>query len=559
MSVTDKQILGSNLCNIECTEKNNIIHPETCVNQVLIGNGSTVNLPAWFDGDTDPEVHHGSFGDYSNMLAWLEANYPNSYTLPSATASRLGGIKVGNYLTIDNGVLSVNISELNIPTINSIANKATFDKYGVIKLGNDSPLISNFSNDSITGETSDNTDFFPVRLDSYNRAGIAIPNSLFTQVQTDWNQNNTSAADFIKNKPGIFSVGNNGLVPYPTEANNSKFLSAQGTWETIHTYTAGTNITIEGDTISATDTTYNVFEGTDGINDGTTGLVPAPTTSDVDKYLSSDGTWKAVADPNLKNHKVINKTSIIEDEYHNNFYAYKVICNLSEELLTIINKEDFKRLDTDYAHSLNLTGTVQWSRQNIATNKTIGLLYMNSIACKGMLKITITSSDTNIAQSYFMGFVADTPPHEKIGIFTNLDWNLTVKQETVGQAGTIYCYLHIPNDFVGDITVEGLGGAYASGTNISAFYYESGQINYYSLQGSASTTGQFCNDTSAGSSSIPVYRSSFDAAVSQVNELQIEDLLYDNEINDAVIHNLVVKLSRLEALVYNIINQNNNF
>ena len=38
-------------------------------------------------------------------------------------------------------------------------------------------------------------------------------------------------------------------------------------------------------------TTYEDFVGTDGTADGTHGLVPAPTTSDVDKFLKSDGTW----------------------------------------------------------------------------------------------------------------------------------------------------------------------------------------------------------------------------------------------------------------------------
>ena len=37
--------------------------------------------------------------------------------------------------------------------------------------------------------------------------------------------------------------------------------------------------------ISAIDTTYSDFVGTDGITDGDNGLVPAPITSDVDKYL----------------------------------------------------------------------------------------------------------------------------------------------------------------------------------------------------------------------------------------------------------------------------------
>ena len=56
--------------------------------------------------------------------------------------------------------------------------------------------------------------------------------------------------------------------------------------------TAGTNISIdENNEISATDTTYSNFTGTDGTSAGTAGLVPAPTTTDTDKYLKSDGTW----------------------------------------------------------------------------------------------------------------------------------------------------------------------------------------------------------------------------------------------------------------------------
>lgn len=36
------------------------------------------------------------------------------------------------------------------------------------------------------------------------------------------------------------------------------------------------------------------FTGTDGQTDGTSGLVPAPETTDTDKYLKSDGTWSTV-------------------------------------------------------------------------------------------------------------------------------------------------------------------------------------------------------------------------------------------------------------------------
>lgn len=42
-------------------------------------------------------------------------------------------------------------------------------------------------------------------------------------------------------------------------------------------------------------TTYSDFVGTDGVDPGTAGLVPAPAVGDEDKYLKADGTWGTVA------------------------------------------------------------------------------------------------------------------------------------------------------------------------------------------------------------------------------------------------------------------------
>ena len=55
--------------------------------------------------------------------------------------------------------------------------------------------------------------------------------------------------------------------------------------------TAGSNVTISDNTISATDTTYSNFTGTDGTAAGAAGLVPAPATTDAGKFLKADGTW----------------------------------------------------------------------------------------------------------------------------------------------------------------------------------------------------------------------------------------------------------------------------
>lgn len=61
-----------------------------------------------------------------------------------------------------------------------------------------------------------------------------------------------------------------------------------------NTLTAGSNITISGDTISATDTTYTAFTGCDSVTAGTSGLVPAPSAGDESKFLKADGTWDTV-------------------------------------------------------------------------------------------------------------------------------------------------------------------------------------------------------------------------------------------------------------------------
>ena len=58
--------------------------------------------------------------------------------------------------------------------------------------------------------------------------------------------------------------------------------------------TAGTNVQINGNTISATDTTYSDFTGASSLADGAHGLVPAPLIGDEDKYLKGDGTWATV-------------------------------------------------------------------------------------------------------------------------------------------------------------------------------------------------------------------------------------------------------------------------
>lgn len=91
---------------------------------------------------------------------------------------------------------------------------------------------------------------------------------------------------YIYSKDGVPTLVDSGNGDYYTKGQVDTLLASKQ-----DELTAGSNITISGNTISATDTTYNNFVGTDGVDDGTAGLVPAPATTDVGKFLKSDGTW----------------------------------------------------------------------------------------------------------------------------------------------------------------------------------------------------------------------------------------------------------------------------
>ena len=104
----------------------------------------------------------------------------------------------------------------------------------------------------------------------------------------------TTYSDFVG--ATVLTNGENGLVPAPLSTDVNKFLQGDGSWgtPTDTTYTAGTNVQISAqNVISATDTTYSDFTGATSSVAGAHGLVPAPATTDADKFLKGDGTWAA--------------------------------------------------------------------------------------------------------------------------------------------------------------------------------------------------------------------------------------------------------------------------
>ena len=102
------------------------------------------------------------------------------------------------------------------------------------------------------------------------------------------------------------------------------------------TYTAGTNIQINENVISATDTTYSAFQGTDGTEAGSSGLVPAPAATDTNKYLKSDGTWATVSRGGGSGNVddvYVNGTSVLDSNHIAQVKSYKELTQAQYDAL----------------------------------------------------------------------------------------------------------------------------------------------------------------------------------------------------------------------------------
>lgn len=96
----------------------------------------------------------------------------------------------------------------------------------------------------------------------------------------------SDATDIVKGIAKLYnSTGNNTDGSMTQNSITTQLATKQDT------LTAGSNITISDNTISATDTTYSNFTGATAGDAGASGLVPAPAAGDQQKFLQGDGTW----------------------------------------------------------------------------------------------------------------------------------------------------------------------------------------------------------------------------------------------------------------------------
>ena len=209
------------------------------------------------------------------------------YTLPNASATTLGGVRVGSNLSIDsNGTLSATAytagDGINI-TDGVISSTA---KGGIVLYSREESNLYKFYRDSSYTDLVSYAEMVQMLEDGNVQVvdnPIGMQEMIYTVVyHTTSAQGEAEALDFVVYGGEHYYI----FSWYNTDAGAHRYM-----YRTQNKLSAGSNISIQGDTISATDTTYSDFVGTDGTTAGTAGLVPAPTTSDAGKFLKADGTW----------------------------------------------------------------------------------------------------------------------------------------------------------------------------------------------------------------------------------------------------------------------------
>lgn len=318
ITITDAQ--GTTTADIRNGQDGNVPIATTTVPGKVMPDGTTITVAA--------------DGTISSAAA---------YILPPATTSTLGGVIVGNNLTVDaNGTLdatdttytagtNVQISAGNVisatDTTYSDFGGATSSAAGAAGLvpspaaGDDTKYLSGDG----TWKTI-NASSVTVFYNNYNSpAGALYSDSAMTtavkgeDVEAAFNQGKViicykSSSDGNR----YVEVTSLGYFRWSAKYLDVGMAMASGTRFTVHFHygdkttttcsrvvttfqeplTAGSNISItsgpNGEIISATDTTYSAFTGATSSVAGSAGLVPAPTTSDPDKFLKGDGTWGAV-------------------------------------------------------------------------------------------------------------------------------------------------------------------------------------------------------------------------------------------------------------------------
>lgn len=284
-----------------CKRKKKCCKKDCCENEFAFRK---VVIPAALGDDTTGKDKPEN-GAYTNSYVEYEANGAqymyDSYGVYTKIEGGGGGEGTLDFNELENRPKYAGeemTGETDIPNVNTaVAAEATLREAADTALSGDIAAESLARQNADSGlqtqidaisASSDVTDIVGTyaELQAYDTSTLSN-NDIIKVLQDEEHDNETTYYRWSTATQTFTLIGEEG--PYYTKsAADAKFQDK---------LTAGANVSIDQstNTISATDTTYNDFTGTDGVDAGTAGLVPAPAISDAGKYLKADGTWDTVS------------------------------------------------------------------------------------------------------------------------------------------------------------------------------------------------------------------------------------------------------------------------
>jgi len=237
---------------------------------------------------------NGTAYDLSADRAWTITT-ASTYTLPIATSSVLGGIKVGTNLSIDgNGVLS---------STDTNTTYSAFTRTVVGLVPNPGGSTTNrYLREDGTWVIPPDTDTDTIYVHPTTAGNKHIPAGGAAGQILRWSADGaaTWGADVDTDTTYVvFTRSANGLAPAaPAGTGTTKYLREDGTWQ------------VPPDT--DTNTTYSAFTGATASANGTSGLVTAPVIADRVKYLKGDGTWGVPTDTDTTYAAFTGSTTLVD-------------------------------------------------------------------------------------------------------------------------------------------------------------------------------------------------------------------------------------------------------
>lgn len=219
--------------------------------------------------------------DLSEDRAWTIAGGGTAYTLPTATTTVLGGVKIdGTSITINgSGVISASDTDTWIANSKdaagyvaapgAVANKVwKTDALGNPAWRDDADTDTVYVHPTTAGNKHIPAGGATGQILRWSADGTAV-----------WGADNDTTYSVFT---GATTLANGvaGLVTAPVIANRLQFLRGDGTWATP----------------TDTNTTYDVFTGATTLANGTSGLVTAPVIANRLQFLRGDGTWATPTD-----------------------------------------------------------------------------------------------------------------------------------------------------------------------------------------------------------------------------------------------------------------------